>query len=167
MSGFALSRDEVLEMLNYDPETGVFTRRLAKGPAKVGDIAGSKDSYGYVQIRLRSKIYLAHRLAWLVTYGYWPENQLDHINRDRADNRVSNLREATHAQNLQNRAVQRNNKSGFIGVSWYPKYSKWMACIGINGKSKTLGYFDSPEAAGAAYAAAKAEMHEFHGAVAA
>jgi hypothetical protein len=122
---------------------------------KVGDVAGSLDGEGYLLIMVQSRLYRAHRLAWLYVYGTWPEGQLDHINRNRSDNRISNLREVTNKQNHQNRSKPSNNTSGHPGVSWHKRDSKWLSSIRHNYKKTHLGYFTNIEDAIAARKAAE------------
>lgn len=141
----------VHELLDYDPESGVFTWRVSAGTASAGSIAGSINGTGYRQIWVENKSYKAHRLAWLYVHGAWPSRELDHINQIRDDNRIANLREATRSENCLNKPLQSNNSSGFRGVSWYPPSGMWVARIKRNGKQKHLGYFPTAEAASAAY----------------
>lgn len=150
------------ELLHYCQETGLFVRLVSTSSnAKVGDVAGRKHSRGYWHIGIDGKDYLAHRLAWLYMTGAWPTNQIDHINGVRDDNRISNLRGATNAENQQNTALRDDNTSGFMGVSWFRERGKWHARITIAGKDKHLGYFDTPEDAHEAYLTAKAAHHRF------
>src|SRR4051812_34139236 len=100
----ALTQQRLRELLDYCPETGVFTRRTKKGHERSGDVAGYRDTHGYIKLSVDYKRYYAHRLAWLWITGVWPP-QIDHINRDRADNRLENLRVATPAQNAANRVA--------------------------------------------------------------
>ncbi|MCK9994454.1 MAG: hypothetical protein Dbin4_02974, partial [Alphaproteobacteria bacterium] len=98
-----LTQSRLKELLHYDPDTGVFTRRVqTSSNARVGDVAGCLHPEGYRHIQIDGKRYAAHRLAWLYMTGEWPTNQLDHLNGVRDDNRWGNLREATHGQNQQN-----------------------------------------------------------------
>lgn len=156
-----LTQERVMHLLNYDPYTGVFTRRVrAANCVKVGDVAGSLDSYGYRQIKLDNRTYKAHRLAWLYVYGAWPNGQIDHINGDKLDNSLANLREVTHAENQQNSVVaQKNSSSGLRGISWDARVQKWKARITANGKLYFLGYFNSPSEAHIAYLKAKQQLH--------
>ncbi|MBD4919039.1 HNH endonuclease, partial [Xanthomonas citri pv. citri] len=103
--------DQLKQLLDYDPETGVFRWkvRVAK-KTQVADIAGSANGR-YVTFRLRGRNYTGHRLAWLFSHGRWPSSQIDHINGVGTDNRLCNLRESTQAENMQNRAPNRNNSS--------------------------------------------------------
>ena len=154
--------ERVKELLDYDPETGVFTWRVKRGGAvNAGDIAGTKDGRGYWQIGIDRTLYLAHRLAWLYTYGEWPKNALDHINRIRTDNRIANLRPATHALNNQNATKRRDNKSGVTGVWRNEKLSKWQAYIRINGRHIHLGLFDDFDAAVQMRRDAERQHHPF------
>ena len=154
----ALTADRLRELLNYDPETGVFTWRVGRKKCRVGAIAGCL-SNGYIAVMLEGRYYRCHRLAWLHFYGVWPSREIDHANRVRSDNRIANLREVSSSQNKQNTPRQKNNTSGFRGVSWHKRDSRWQAKIALHGKRRFLGLFDSPEEASAAYEAAAAELH--------
>jgi hypothetical protein len=145
--------------LNYYPFTGLFIWNRQLGRVKKGDLAGTVNSNGYVQIRIRGKIYLAHRLAWLYVHGEFPNTMLDHINMDKKDNRIANLRLATKSQNSQNTLKSAANTSGYKGVSWYDRSKKWRASIKLNQKFKHLGLFESKEDAYEAYKKAAKELH--------
>lgn len=132
----------------YDIETGKFTRRVKSGRWAAGSEVGTIHHTGYVKMLFDGKQYLAHRLAWLYVYGEWPSGQLDHINRDKTDNRIANLRVATSAQNNANR-VTSAPISGKRGV--YPAGEKFRARIMVDGYARHLGCFDSPSEASAAY----------------
>ena len=153
----ALTAEQLRSVLDYDQETGIFTWKVRTSPkVKAGDVTGCPGGDGYLLIGVQSRLYRAHRLAWLHTYGVWPEDQLDHINRNRSDNRISNLREVTTKQNGQNRSKQSNNTSGHPGISWHKRDSKWGAHIRHNQKLIHLGYFtDIEEAVSARKAAEK------------
>jgi hypothetical protein len=158
----ALSATRVRELLDYDPETGHFYWRVSRGRVSRGSLAGGVHIDGYVLITLDGRIYRSHRLAWLYTHGAWPNGEIDHINGDRTDNRVINLRDTTRAENSQNqRHSRKGSKAGLIGVSWQKITRRWQARIFVSGKNKHLGYFDTPEAAHAAYINAKTELHPF------
>ena len=151
-----LTAEKLRELLHYEPETGIFTRKVSTAHnVKVGDVAGSQDRHGYLRIMVQSRRYKAHRLAWLYVYGEWPTDQIDHINRIRADNRIANLREVTNKQNLQNAGKSSHNTSGHTGVYWYKRDSKWVAHIRHNHKLIHLGYFNTIEEAIAARKAAE------------
>lgn len=153
---------EVLRsLLSYEPMTGAlrWIERPSRGVA-IGDLAGFITSVGYRSIRIRGASYQAHRLAWLHNYGEWPTGDLDHINGIKSDNRIVNLRDVSRAVNCQNiRHAQRDNASGFLGVSLPKKGRKWVAQIYHDGKKRTIGYFITPEQAHEAYLAAKRENH--------
>lgn len=156
-----LTQAQVKELFDYDPETGIIRWMVRKGSVQAGTVAGSPNDRGYIQIRIDKTTYRAHRLAWLIFYGRWPENQIDHINGIRTDNRIKNLREANAAQNAQNqRTASSDNKSGYLGVSVFR--NKWQAQIMVNGKNRYIGVYDTPEEAHEAYLAKKRELHEFN-----
>lgn len=157
-----LTAEKLREILSYDPDTGVMKWKAKTSPKmRVGDVAGCVDRFGtgYRQIRIEGKTYREHRLAWLYVYGKWPEQVIDHINGVRTDNRLCNLREATPAQNQQNRVgCQRNNTSGVRGVCWDKRTAKWMAFIQFNGRHLHLGRFDDIEKAAGARKLAEANL---------
>ena len=161
MSEHIVSRPELTaeylrSVLHYDQVSGIFTWKVRTSPrVKVGDVAGCPDGIGYLRIRLHNRPYKAHRLAWMYVYGEWPSLDIDHINRNKADNRISNLRDVSHKQNHQNRSKPSNNTSGHSGVSWHKQNSKWQARIKHNKKDIYLGYFTDREEAIAARKAAE------------
>ena len=138
-----MDRNELMRRFAYSPEGGEFIRKVAApGPnGQIGCIAGNAGALGYVQIMVCRKRYYAHRLAWLFVHGYWPK-ALDHVNGDRADNRLHNLREVSSSVNMRNRRMSGNNTSGVTGVCWDYEKGKWRVQISINRKQKHLGYFD-------------------------
>jgi hypothetical protein len=155
-----LTQAYLKSILNYCPETGVFTRLVRTANCIcVGDIAGSINGEGYLHIMIAGKRYKAHRLAWLYMTGDWPKDQIDHIDGEKANNRFPNLREATHGQNQSNTPVQQNNTSGYKGVSRVKGKRPWMARIMVAGKSIYLGIFETKELAHAAYREA-ADKHK-------
>ena len=155
-----LSQSRLRSLLHYDPSTGVFTWKVAPTKSvKPGSVAGSKHGDGYIQMKVATKSCMAHRLAWFYIYGVWPREQIDHINGDRADNRLCNLREATNAENSQNIKARTNNTTGYLGVTLYK--SKYKAQIKVEGTNVHLGYYATPEQAHQAYLAAKAKLHKF------
>ena len=143
--------EELRTLLSYEPTTGIFVWRTKRPGRQCGDEAGTPDSWGYIQIRLRGRRYAAHRLAWLYVHGEWPPSEIDHANGNPGDNRLVNLRPATKAQNNFNKRAPVTNKSGVKGVRWHTRHKKWVAEIRVNGKKKHLGCFDSLEKAAAAY----------------
>jgi len=151
-------RKRVLELLDYDPETGVFTWKVSRGGSPAGTAAGSLHN-GYIRIRIDGKYHRAHRLAFLVVHGFIPK-EIDHISLVRNDNRIENLREATRQENSRNTGKYSNNKSGFKGVHLQKSSGKWQAkAQAENGKQKHLGYFPTPEAASAAYNTFARNLH--------
>ena len=140
------------ELLHYDPETGIFTSRVNRGCWTPGKRVGGKRKDGYRTIRIDYKDYKEHRLAWLYAYGRWPENDLDHVLGDEADNRIERLREALRVQNNANSKRSKNNRSGFKGVTLAPRCNdRWRARIAKGGQQISLGTFGSPEEAHIAY----------------
>lgn len=152
---------ELRKCLSYNPETGIFVwRKLRNCRVKPGDAAGSPFSNGYIGIRFNLRRYLAHRLAWFYVHGEWPAGQIDHINGDRADNRISNLRVADQSHNNANFRRPKRNKTGFRGVHPSPcKPGRWVARITKYGKSYSLGSYDSPVLAHDAYCAKARELY--------
>ncbi len=136
-----IKQSELKELLDYNPDTGIFIWKVKSTYKKIGDIAGYEAQDGYVRIKIKSIYYTAHKLAWIYSYNENPE-LIDHINLKKNDNRICNLRKATKSQNQYNKAIQKNNTSGIKGVNWNCNAKKWMAITTINGKNKNLGYFD-------------------------
>lgn len=138
--------------LSYDPETGIFRwTKVRPGRGVFGAEAGTLERKGYLRIKVAGERVLAHRIAWYFIYGKFPSHQVDHINQNKSDNRAINLRRATNLQNQANRGKNKNNTSGFKGVSWRKDNRKWKASIAVNGKKMSLGHFDSAEKAAKAY----------------
>lgn len=147
-----LTVERLKEVLHYNPETGVFTWRVRlSNRVNVGDIAKSRQVNDYLCARIDNKLYLLHRLAWLYVYGGWPKTEVDHINMDRADNRIANLREVTSGENKMNTGLRKNNTSGVRGVSWFGSRNKWVARATIGGRIHVIGYFTDIEDAKQAY----------------
>jgi hypothetical protein len=157
-----LTQAQLREVLDYDPETGVFTRLVRGGRCLVGEVAGYARPDGYRIIQVKGRNYRASRLAWLWMTGEWPAVYVDHINCVRDDNRWSNLRPASETQNMGNARKRADNTSGLKGVCWDAERGKWKAQIGVGGRSKGIGRFDTLEEAHAAYiAAAEKRFGEF------
>ena len=152
----ALTAEYLRSILHYDPETGIFTWKVSTSRrVKAGDAAGCQDGQGYRQIKVQSRLYQAHRLAWLYVYGEWPKLNIDHINRNRSDNRISNLRDVSQKQNGQNAGKPSSNTSGHTGIYWHKRDSKWVAQIRHSYKLIHLGCFTDREEAIAARKAAE------------
>jgi hypothetical protein len=168
---------QVRRALDYDPETGVFRWKertpdmFEDGKRSTGWRCKNWNSYfsgryagticqeGYLRITLYRRVYLAHRLAWLIMTGEWPTHHIDHIDGDRSNNKFSNLRVATHAENLRNRGANSNNTSGHKGVYWHKRARKWAASIKSDHGYSHLGLFNDKESAANAYAEAARELH--------
>ena len=157
-----LTADRLRDALSYDCDSGVFRWKIKSAKhIKIGAATGCKNNSGYLRIRVDGTLYRAHRLAWLYVHGEWPKHEIDHINGIPSDNRICNLRLASHAENGQNLALSRRNTSGFHGVSWSKFAKKWHAYIRINNVNKHLGHFKNIEDAVAARVKAKADIHTF------
>lgn len=156
-----LTAERLRELFSYNPETGLFTRLVqTSSNAKVGSVAGSLNK-GYILLWVDKMRFFGHRLAWLYVYGRFPSAQLDHINGIGHDNRIVNLRECIHYENLQNLPSRKHSTSGFVGASFHKQTGKWQSKIRLNGKHIYLGLFTSPEDAHNAYVVAKAKYHQF------
>ena len=156
-----LTQERLKELLSYDPTTGdfVWIKQLS-GMAKLGSVAGTNNGAGYIQIRIGGKKYFAHRLAFFFVNGYWPANVIDHINGNRSDNRIANLRDVPKSMNQQNMvAPRKNTKSGLLGVCWNGPNNVWEAKIKYNGRKVHIGSFKTPEEAHAAYLKIKRNVH--------
>ena len=153
---------EAKALLDYDPETGHLTWRVKPSRrVHAGTRAGGHYCRGYEVVSIKRRRYQAHRLIWLVVHGRWPRDVIDHVNADRADNRLSNLRECSHAENMQNIPKQPGKTSSFLGVSFNSRSDCWEARICTNGKRRSLGLFADEASAYAAYCEAKKVEHRF------
>ena len=143
-----ITQEELKAQVEYNADTGVFTWKVRNSNRiKIGDEAGNHHNSGYIEMQLLGKRYLAHRLAWIYVHGYTPE-LIDHIDGNRLNNKISNLREATYAENAYNSKLRSDNKSGVRCVSWDKKRQSWEVRVKINGKLKHFGnYKDLDEAA--------------------
>lgn len=156
-----ISQAELIEQLDYNPLTGAFAWKRHYLKSYIGKYTHETTIYGYHQIRFNGKRYFAHRLAWLFVHGRFPAHHIDHINGDRCDNRIANLRECTDGENSQNRKMQRNNASGYIGVGWHKLRKKWRASITVDTQHIHIGLFETKELAYEAYKRAKELYHVF------
>lgn len=159
-----ITQKELKKILTYNPETGIFVWLKNKGTARAGDYAGYIQN-GYNVIMINGSNFRSHRLAWLYVYGEWPKEQIDHINHNREDNKLINLREVTHQENLKNITLKKNNKSGIMGVGWIKQNSSWRAYISSNKKWIHLGSFNDKFEAICARKSAERKygFHENHG----
>ena len=163
-----LTLDQVSAFLCYDPDTGEFTRIAhsksssgrRSGKSKLGAITRKPNAGGYLAISVNNKSYYAHRLAWLFGHAQWPSGAIDHINGDKLDNRLCNLRICEAATNQQNiRAAKSGNMTGLLGVTPCNESGRYIASIMVDGRRIHLGRFDTPELAHAAYLGAKRIAH--------
>ena len=159
-----ITQELLKKILHYNHETGIFTWIVKKAMnINVFDVAGFLDkSNGYYSIGINGYKYKAHRLAWLYFYGDCQMLQIDHINGNRADNRIKNLRLATNSENQQNRKISKNNTTGFIGVTKLKITNKYIAKIRVNKKQIHIGTFDTAESAFEAYIKHKQIYHTFN-----
>lgn len=156
-----LSPGRINELFNY--EKGILIRKKTTAPnAKKGKEAGCLNSSGYKVVWVDGKSRLVHRLVWIMRYGsICPSKKIDHINHNRSDNRIENLRLVSQKENCKNTKLSINNKSGHTGVAWYTSRKKWCARIMVDGKNKTLGYFLNQQEAIKARRKAE-EIYGFH-----
>lgn len=153
-----LTSERLRQLLNFDPDTGNFVWLEKVAPnIEIGSRAGwIRSDKRYKMIRIDGKYHYAHRLAWLYVHGRWPDPEIDHVNGDGLDNRLCNLRQASRSNNVNNTRPPKNS-TGFPGVSKYRR--KWRATVRIGGKTKSLGYWPTPEEAHAAYVKAVNSVH--------
>lgn len=150
------------ELFHYDPQTGVFTRRVkTSSRAKIGVPVGNNSGNGHLQIRFNGARHLAHRLAWLYVYGVWPSKLIDHINGDPKDNRIDNLRDVSASVNAQNQraATKKNKRATLLGAHFHVQSGKYLAHIRLNGVSRHIGSFETEQEAHEAYVAEKRRVH--------
>jgi hypothetical protein len=155
------------ELLRYEPETGklYWLHRDAARPQWNARYANREaftalDKDGYRRGKIHRRGYLAHRIIWAIVYGEWPD-QIDHIDGDKVNNRINNLRSVSHAENGKNQKRRNTNTSGVMGVVWSKPSEKWVAQIKVAGRYRYLGMFQNLEEAVAARRTAERE-HGFH-----
>jgi hypothetical protein len=157
-----LTQTRLKELLDYSPDTGLFTWKFAHSKrVHAGDVAGSPSVKGYVVIGVDGRVYRAHRLAWLYVYGEFPKHYIDHINGIVTDNSIENLRDVSATTNNENQkeAPSHNRSCGILGVSREKNHRRWRAVITTKGKQIHIGYFDTVEEAHKAYVDAKRKLH--------
>ena len=155
-----LTAQRVRELLDYSPNSGLLTWRvtLPHCKHKPGDVAGCVATDGYVVVGVDCWYYKAHRLIWLHVHGDWPAQCVDHMNGNRSDNRLCNLRSACKSMNVQNvHGASKRSQSGLLGVRKYGK--KWRSAIMVDGRIQHLGTFEAPELAQNAYLEMKRKHH--------
>lgn len=160
-----ITQEELKSALDYNPISGIFTWRttVVKGRVEAGDVAGSWTAKRYWQIRVNGKLYMAHRLVWLYVYGVHPKGQIDHIDRNKSNNAISNLRVCSQNENQKNVKIRADNTSGFKGVHPFGNTGKFVAQITLNGEQTYLGVFTTKEEASLVYEDAAKQHHgEFY-----
>lgn len=154
LKGEPLTQEYLKEILDYNPETGIFVWKTDHGSGQfVGSVAGTIHKKGYIYILINRQGFKAHKLAWLYMTGYYPnpKKQIDHKNNTKNDNRWENLRLVTNQQNCINKRLGIKNTSGYKGVTWCKSLNKWRAQTSYNRKKIFIGYFDDPKEAAKAY----------------
>lgn len=146
-----MSPHDLRAILDYCPDTGAVFWKQPRGRAKGSNAGFLHKNDGRVILGIGNKKYKAHRVAWALHYGEWPNKEVDHINGYPSDNRITNLRLATKSQNMANAKLRSDSGSGLKGVSWHQRRSVWRATITVNKKQKEIGAFDCPAAAHFAY----------------
>ena len=152
-----ISYQDLLAGYFYDPDNGIFYRKVKGGNIK----CGWTDKFGHKRVRIKNKEFMMHRVIWFYVHGKWPDYEIDHINNDPSDNRICNLRDVPHYINLQNTRGYKKSVSThpYMGISFHARDKLWCAKIRANGKRISLGYFKKPEDAANAYIAAKRRLH--------
>jgi hypothetical protein len=155
-----MNAEELRARVVYEPLTGEFRRLTPSMGRAAGGCVGYTDPRGYLLLRVKGLRFYAHRLAWLYEKGEWPQHDIDHINGDKSDNRIANLRDVEPRVNLENQRRSRGKTSRFLGVSWNSEKRRWKAAIQVRGRVKNLGHFDDEKMAYQAYVQAKRVFHE-------
>jgi len=142
LADIPLTQEFVQHLFDYNPETGhLIWKNPLTNRVRKGRIAGAIDR-GYYRIGIHNNRYDSHRIIWLYVYGYFPENEIDHIDRNRLNNKLSNLREVSRQCNHRNINIQANNSSGVSGICFVKRDIKWMAHIKVSGKHYNLGQYE-------------------------
>lgn len=157
-----LTQEQLKEVLSFDHETGVFTWKTERIGRKQNAVAGTTRKDNYRTICINKKYYLAHRLAWLYFYGEWPKKMIDHIDRNKSNNQIKNLRDVSQSVNQCNvDKAQKNNKSTkLLGAYFNKKAGKFSSSITIDKKSIYLGLHQTAQLAHEAYMSAKKQFHK-------
>lgn len=166
MAAAILTVERLRELVHFDPETGIFTRRVRTAQRhQVGDRADflitRGPNAGYYRVSIDSQRFMAHRVAWLHVHGRWPDHDIDHIDGNRGNNQLSNLRDVRNVVNRENmRGPRADNSCGYLGVVFHAQSNRWRARIQSHGRTSHLGMFDTPQQAHEAYVLAKRRIHE-------
>tara|TARA_R110000868_G_scaffold233002_1_gene486733 strand:- start:204 stop:695 length:492 start_codon:yes stop_codon:yes gene_type:complete len=159
MTHSSLTQERLKTLFSYNPTTGQFTRNVKIKNQPAGTLVGTLGTRGYLQCSVDGEVHKVHRLVWLYVHGVWPTGQIDHINHVTSDNRITNLRDVSCAQNHQNRARKTKSASGYLGVTWHKRDQRWQAHIEVNGKPTYLGMFQDIDDAVAARQQAEVLYH--------
>jgi len=162
-----MTREEANELFDYDQDTGVLRWKKSRSNVLAGDVAGHKTTDGYIDVRVNRRLYSAHRIVWLLKTSAWPDGEIDHIDGDRSNNRLLNLRDVDRRNNAKNQRLNSRNKSGTMGVRFHSRDKRWEASIGCKRTLIFLGCFSTKEEAVAARkdAERKYGYHANHGRV--
>lgn len=156
----SLTAEQARDLFRYEPETGLlYWRATGKGRGDISLPAVRLNGHGYWIVCVNYRRYRAHRVIWLMERGEWPAHELDHINGDRADNRMVNLREVTTSQNQMNRRKAKNNTSGVTGVSWHSIGKKWAVELWVRGRKRYFGLHEDLEFAELVSSEARRKYH--------
>ena len=155
-----ITQERLKSLLAYDPDTGHLSNLVRRNTrAAPGAHAGSLTTDGYIAIAIEGKKYQAHRLIWLYMTGAWPDEEIDHINRNRADNKWCNLRQASRLENSWNTNGHSKSKSGLKGVAYVARSGRWQVQMRVRGQTHYIGIYDSVETAAAARADAERRLY--------
>lgn len=155
-----LTQADVRHLFDYDAENGILIRKTFRNGCPYNKPVGHKPSQdGYGAVRIGRTIYRTHRIIWLWYYGTWPQYEINHIDRNRINNKIENLEDVDCGRNSHNKGIYKNNKMGLPGVSIHKPNGKFKAQIQNNYKKESLGYFDTAEEAFLAYQLAKIKYH--------
>jgi hypothetical protein len=153
---FTITQERLNKLYEYNPDTGLLMSRIYNRPV-------GYDHNGYLAVELEKKHIRIHRIIWMIVHGRWPEPMIDHINGNRKDNRLCNLREVTAKQNIENSTIKKTKsglpRSGYKGVHWNKQTRKWVAAIGHQKKTIYLGSFNYPKEGHFAYVKAAKKYH--------
>lgn len=170
MTDRAAFEARLLSLIAYDAATGILSWKAKPNRnMRVGSVIGRPNSWGHVSFGFMGRTWMAHRVAWFIHHGSWPVHQIDHIDGDKQNNRISNLRDVPQNLNMQNRNTpKKDNQSGYLGVVRIRGITKpWRAKIKVDNKWHSLGCYATPEEAHAAYMARKMELHPWYASAAA